>query len=79
MGSQDGNAPESDYAKMLDDAVKEIKQNEERRYEYMSIYADIADEREIGEYSTYVKLIRTNKRNLLMMCLPIPLILHLIQ
>ena len=52
--------PKSDYARMLDDAVKEIKQSEERRLEYMSINANIADEREVGQYSNLVNLIRSN-------------------
>ena len=46
----DGNEPKSDYARMLDEAVREIKQSEERRLEYMSIYANVADERDLGEY-----------------------------
>ena len=64
LSYMDGKAPESDYAKMLDNAVKEVKQNEERRHEYMSIYADIADEREVGNYSRVVSQVRLNKRNI---------------
>ena len=52
--------PKSDYARMLDDAVKEIKQSEERRLEYMSINANIADEREVGDYRRAVNQIREN-------------------
>lgn len=50
--------PKSDYARMLDDAVKEVKQNEERRREYMSIYAREADVMEVGLYSGYVNSVR---------------------
>ena len=56
--------PKSDYARILDDAVKEIKQSEERRLEYMSINANIADEREIEQYSLAVSSIRDNPYNL---------------
>ena len=58
LSYMNGNEPRSDYAKLLDDAVKEIKQNEERRREYMSISANAADEREIGDYRTYVRQVR---------------------
>ena len=54
----DGNEPTSDYTRMLDEAVSEIKQNEERRREYMSIYANAADMKEIGDYRTYVRQVR---------------------
>ena len=56
--------PKSDYARMLDDAVKEIKQSEERRLEYMSINANIADEREVGDYRRVVSSVRDNPYNL---------------
>ena len=59
-----GNKPQSEYTRMLDAAVQDVKQSDERRREYMSIYANIADEREVGDYRTYVRTIRTNKRNL---------------
>ena len=58
LSYMDGNEPKSDYARELDEAVREIKQNEERRLEYMSIYANIADERDLGDYRTYVKQVR---------------------
>lgn len=43
LSYMDGNSPKSDYTKMLDEAVKEVKQNEERRSEYMSINTFAAD------------------------------------
>ena len=52
--------PKSDYARMLDDAVKEIKQSEERRLEYMSINVRESDIFEVGQYSNLVNLIRSN-------------------
>ena len=33
---------------MLDVAVADIKQSDERRHEYMSISAQMSDEREVG-------------------------------
>ena len=50
--------PKSDYARMLDDAVKEIKQSEERRLEYMSINARESDILEVGQYCSYVSSVR---------------------
>lgn len=50
--------PRSDYARMLDNAVKEIKQSEERRLEYMSINANAGDLLEVGQYSSYVSSVR---------------------
>lgn len=61
LSYMDGKVPKSDYTKMLDEAVKEIKQNEERRLEYMSINANNAEERELGEYRAYVAAIRNCK------------------
>ncbi len=58
LAYMDGKEPVSHYAKMLDDAVKDIKQSEERRLEYMTIYTNAADEREVGDYRTYVRSIR---------------------
>ena len=58
LSYMDGNEPTSDYTRMLDEAVSEIKQNEERRREYMSIYANAADMKEIGDYRTYVRQVR---------------------
>ena len=52
--------PRSDYARMLDEAVKEIKQSEERRLEYMSINANAGDLLEVGQYSSYVSSVRDN-------------------
>ena len=52
--------PKSDYSKMLDAAVNEIKLNEERRLEYMSINVWAADEREVGQYSQVVSSVRDN-------------------
>lgn len=60
LAYMNGSAPESDYAKMLDEAVKDVKRSEERRLEYMSINANVGDEREIGDYRTYVNQIRGN-------------------
>ena len=64
LSYMNGNEPKSDYTKMLDDAVKEIKQSEERRREYMSIYANAADMKELGDYRTYVRQVRVNKHHL---------------
>ena len=58
LSYMDGNEPASDYTRMLDKAVSEIKQSEERRLEYMSIYANAADMKEIGDYRTYVRSVR---------------------
>ena len=55
-----GGEAKTQYTKMLDAAVREIKQNEERRWEYMTIYANRADEREIGEYRKVVDQVRMN-------------------
>ena len=52
--------PKSDYAKMLDAAVSEIKQNEERRREYMSINARDSDILEVGDYRRAVSQVRDN-------------------
>ena len=52
--------PKSDYARMLDDAVKEIKQSEERRLEYMSINVRESDILEVGEYKKVVNQVRGN-------------------
>ena len=60
LSYMDGNKPASDYTRMLDKAVSEIKQSEERRRDYMSIYANAADERELGDYRTYVRSVRDN-------------------
>ena len=56
--------PKSDYARMLDDAVKEIKQSEERRLEYMSINVRESDILEVGEYKRIVDQVRDNPYNL---------------
>ena len=58
LSYMNGGLPESPYAKMLDEAVKDVKQSEERRLEYMTVYANVADEREVGNYSAYVKSVR---------------------
>ena len=58
LAYMDGKSPQSEYTRMLDDAVKEVKQSEERRLEYMSINTFAADERIVGRYSTYVQSIR---------------------
>lgn len=50
LSYMNGNEPASDYTKMLDAAVKEIKQNDERRHEYMSRSAQLNDREEVGEY-----------------------------
>mgnify|MGYP007070242232 CR=1 FL=1 len=60
LSYMNGNAPQSGYTKMLDAAVAEIKQNGERRHEYMSISAQMNDEREVGEYTSRVGMIRNN-------------------
>ncbi len=58
LSYMDGNAPESDYAKMLDNAVKKVKGNQERRNEYMNLNVFATDERVLGKYSKVVELIR---------------------
>lgn len=60
LAYMDGDAPESDYSRLLDNAVKEVKQNEGRRLEYMNINANRAEERELAKFSTYVEQIRGN-------------------
>ena len=59
-----GNDPKSDYTKMLDKAVKEVKQDDERRHTYMSIGAQMFDERIVGKYATHVWSIRNNQYGL---------------
>ena len=61
LSYMNGNAPESDYSKMLDEAVMEVKRSEERRTEYMSINALSAEDKELGEYRTYVNQIRDSE------------------
>ena len=60
LAYMDGKAPESEYAKLLDKAVNEIKQSEERRTEYMSINTFAAEEREMGHYVGIVGSIRNS-------------------
>ena len=60
LSYMDGNTPDSDYAKMLDDAVKKVKDNQERRNEYMNLNLFAIDERVIGKYSKVVEQIRNN-------------------
>mgnify|MGYP002622986845 CR=1 FL=1 len=64
LSFMNGNEPKSDYTRMLDAAVADIKRSDERRHEYMSISAQMSDEREVGQYRTYVTTVRKNKRNL---------------
>ncbi len=64
LSYMDGNAPESDYARMLDDAVQNVKRNQERRNEYMNLNVFATDERILGKYSNIVKLIRKNNAHL---------------
>ncbi len=56
--------PRSDYARMLDDAVREVKQSEEKRLEYMSINANAGDILETGQYQLVVRNVRNNKHSL---------------
>ncbi len=60
LSYMDGNTPESDYAKMLDNAVKKVKDNQKRRHEYMNLNVFSIDERILGKYSEKVELIRDN-------------------
>ena len=60
LAYMDGEAPKSDYTKMLDESIREIKQNEERRREYMSINTFAADEREMGDYIRIVQQVRSS-------------------
>ena len=63
LSFMNGNDPKSDYTKMLDEAVKEVKQDDERRHTYMSIGAQLSDERDVGDYRRIVRSVRKNKRN----------------
>ncbi len=60
LSYMNGGKPESEYTKKLDAAVQEVKANDERRTEYMSISAQLSDERDVGEYRKSVDLIRNN-------------------
>ena len=60
LAYMDGKAPETEYSRMLDEAVKKVKHNEARRTEYMNINTFAMDEREIGDYRRIVKSIRGN-------------------
>ena len=60
LSYMDGNAPKSDYARMLDDSVQNVKRNQERRHEYMNLNVFATDERVLGKYSKVVELIRAN-------------------
>ncbi|MBE6004798.1 MAG: Rpn family recombination-promoting nuclease/putative transposase [Lachnospiraceae bacterium] len=62
LAYMDGKAPETEYSRMLDEAVKKIKHNEARRTEYMNINTFAIDEREMGEYMKIVSLIRINDK-----------------
>ena len=46
------------YSKELDDAVNELKSNEERGQEYMMLMTYGAEQRAAGKYSGFVELIR---------------------
>ena len=61
LSYMDGKTPESDYSKMLDNAVKQVKQSEERRLEYMNINVFAADERILERYCVYIELIKSGK------------------
>ena len=60
LSYMDGNAPKSDYARLLDNAVKKVKDNQKRRHEYMNLNLFSIDERILGKYSDKVELIRDN-------------------
>lgn len=60
LAYMDGKAPESEYSRMLDEAVKKVKHNEARRTEYMYINLDRLDNIELGDYRRIVKSIRGN-------------------
>ena len=64
LSFMNGNDPKSDYTKMLDAAVKEIKQDDERRHTYMSIGAQMFDERIVGKYADKVELVRKSNNDL---------------
>ena len=64
LSFMNGNEPKSDYTRMLDAAVADIKRSDERRHEYMSISAQMNDREEVGEYTKSVWIVRNNKRNL---------------
>lgn len=61
LSFMDGKTPKTEYAKMLDAAVHEIRQSEERRREYMSINAERADDKELGRFSGYVNSVRDSQ------------------
>ena len=61
LSYMDGKTPESDYSKMLDNAVKQVKQSEERRLEYMNINVFAADERILERYCVHIELIKSGK------------------
>ena len=60
LAYMDGKAPESEYSRMLDEAVKKVKHNEARRTEYMNINVDRLDNIDLGEYKRIVNQIRGN-------------------
>ncbi len=64
LAYMDGKAPETEYSRMLDEAVKKVKHNEARRTEYMNINTFAIDEREMGEYMKIVSQIRINDKRL---------------
>ena len=60
LSFMNGSEPKSDYTKMLDTAVKEVKQDDERRHSYMSIGAQMFDREMVGIYTDRVGQIRNN-------------------
>ncbi len=59
LAYMDGKTPVSEYTVELDDAVKKVKENEERRQEYMFVNSFEIDNRLFGRCITYVGLIRS--------------------
>ena len=64
LSFMNGNDPKSDYTKMLDAAVKEVKQDDERRHTYMSIGAQMFDREMVGKYTDKVELVRNSNNDL---------------
>ena len=60
LSFMNGNEPKSDYTRMLDAAVADIKRSDERRHEYMSISAQMSDAHDVGIYTDRVGMIRNN-------------------
>ena len=54
----EGSAPDSDYTKMLDQAVKEVRSDDKWRREYMVLIERDRENRRLGEHKTQVAQVR---------------------